>query len=216
MTTNGFYLFEKAEELSKAGLNRINVSLGTLNPETFSYIYGSNTINKILKGLQKAKEIGFDPIKLNYVIMKNLNDNELEDMIDYCAKNGFILQIIELHEVSEAIGGNTDFYEKHHLDLKPIIEQLESRAVKVQVRGSMQNRKVITLPNSVVVETISPSHELCLGCTKLRVGCDGNLFGCLYRSDLGKNIKEALHNHYSLSKYEQIVKQVVDSREPYY
>ena len=80
----------------------------------------------------------------------------------------------------------------------------------------MQNRKVFTLPNSAIVETIAPGHEFCMGCTKLRVGCDGNLFGCLYRSDLGKNIKEAILNHHSLSKYEQIVKQVVDSREPYY
>lgn len=80
----------------------------------------------------------------------------------------------------------------------------------------MQNRKVFTLPNSAIVETIAPGHEFCMGCTKLRVGCDGNLFGCLYRSDLGKNIKEAIQNHHSLSKYEQIVKQVVDSREPYY
>ncbi len=148
--------------------------------------------------------------------MKGLNDTELEDMIDYCAKNSFILQIIELHKVSEVIGGNLEFYEKHHLDIKPIIEMLEARAKKVKVRGSMQNRKVITLPNSAVVETITPSHELCMGCTKLRVGCDGNLFGCLYRSDLGKNIKEALRNHHSLSEYEQIVKQVLDSREPYY
>ena len=67
-----------------------------------------------------------------------------------------------------------------------------------------------------VIETITPGHEFCMGCTKLRVGCDGNLFGCLYRSDLGKNIKTELSNHYSLSKYEQIIKQVVHSREPYH
>lgn len=216
MTTNGLLLIEKVEELYNAGLNRINVSLASLNPNTYKNIYGSDTLEKVLIGLQKAKEVGFNPIKLNFVLMKGLNDNELEDMIEFCAKNEFILQIIELHKVSEAIGGNLDFYEKHHLDIKPIIEMLEERAEEVKVRGSMQNRKVITLPNSAVVETITPSHDFCMGCTKLRVGCDGNLFGCLYRSDLGKNIKEALRNHHSLSKYEQIVKQVIDSREPYY
>ena len=216
MTTNGLLLTEKAEELYKAGLNRMNVSLASLNPKVYKKIYGLDTLEKVLKGLQKAKEVGFNPIKLNFVLMKGLNDNELEDMINYCARNDFILQIIELHKVSEVIGGNSDFYEKYHLDIKPIIEMLEGRAEEVRVRGSMQNRKVITLPNSAVVETITPSHEFCMGCTKLRVGCDGNLFGCLYRSDLGKNIKEALRNHHSLSKYEQIVKQVMDSREPYY
>ena len=216
MTSNGLLLLEKAEELYKAGLNRINVSLASLQPEVYKKIYGSDSLKTVLKGLQKAKKIGFDPIKLNFVLMKGINDNELDSIIDFCSKNGFILQLIELHKVSDAVGGNGDFYEKRHLDVKPIIEELESRADKIIIRGSMQNRKVFILPNSAVIETITPSHEFCMGCTKLRVGCDGNLFGCLFRSDLGKNIKKALHNHHSLSKYEHIVKQVVDSREPYY
>jgi len=216
MTTNGLLLSEKAEELYKAGLNRINVSLASLQPEIYKKVYGSDSLKTVLKGLQKAKKIGFDPIKLNFVLMKGINDNELDSIIDFCAINGFILQLIELHKVSDAVGGNGDFYEKYYLDIKPIIEELESKADKIIVRGTMQNRKVFILPNSAVIETITPSHEFCMGCTKLRVGCDGNLFGCLYRSDLGKNIKEALHNHHSLSKYEHIVKQVVDSREPYY
>ncbi|MFX0024540.1 MAG: GTP 3',8-cyclase MoaA [Candidatus Hermodarchaeota archaeon] len=216
MTTNGFVLYEKAEELYKAGLNRINVSLGSLNSETYNKIYGSDSLENVLKGLKKAKEVGFNPIKLNFVIMKGINDNELDNMIAFCGENGYVLQLIELHEVSDAVGGNGKFYKKHYVDIKPIIEDLESKAEQILIRGSMQNRKVFILPNSAVVETITPSHEFCMGCTKLRVGCDGNLFGCLYRSDLGKNIKEALRNHHSLSKYEQIVKQVVDSREPYY
>ncbi|MFW9784755.1 MAG: GTP 3',8-cyclase MoaA [Candidatus Heimdallarchaeota archaeon] len=216
MTTNGLLLLDKAEELYNVGLKRINVSLASLNTEVYKKVYGSDTLKEVLNGLQKAKEVGLNPIKLNFVLMKGLNDNELEDMISFCAKNGFILQLIELHEVSKAVGGNSKFYDKHHLDIKPIIETLEARAKEVKVRGSMQNRKVFTLPNSAVIETITPSHEFCMGCTKLRVGCDGNLFGCLYRSDLGKNIKTALKNHHSLAKYEQIVKQVVDTREPYY
>ncbi|MHA2197534.1 MAG: GTP 3',8-cyclase MoaA [Promethearchaeota archaeon] len=214
MTTNGLLLRDKSEELYKAGLNRINVSLASLNPKTYERVYGYNTLEKVLKGLQKAKEVGFNPIKLNFVLMKN--DDELEDMIYFCAKNGFTLQLIELHEVSEVLGGNGEFYEKHHLDVKPIIKELELRAEEIETRGSMQNRKIFVLPNSAVIETITPSHDFCMGCTKLRVGCDGNLFGCLYRSDLGRNIKEALRNHHSLSQYEKIVKEVIDSREPFY
>ncbi len=216
MTTNGLLLLEKAEELHKVGLNRINVSLGSLKPEVYKKIYGSDSLKKVLAGLKKAKEVGFNPIKLNFVLMKGLNDDELETMIEFCGKNGYILQLIELHEVSDIVGGNGEFYKKYYLDIKPIIEDLELKAIKTIIRGSMQNRKVFTLPNSAIVETIAPGHEFCMGCTKLRVGCDGNLFGCLYRSDLGKNIKDAIRNHQSLTKYEQIVKQVVDSREPYY
>ncbi len=216
LTTNGYLLYEKAEELYNAGLNRINVSLGSLKPEVYEKIYGIDALDKVLEGLKKVKEVGFEIIKLNFVLLKGINETELDDMIEFCALNGFTLQLIELHEVSDTIGGNGDFFKKHHIDIKPFIEKFESQALKVLIRGNMQNRKIFIMPNSAVIETITPGHEFCMGCTKLRVGCDGNLFGCLYRSDLGKNIKEALRNHYSLEKYEQIVKQVVDSREPYY
>ncbi len=216
LTTNGYLLYEKAQELFEAGLNRLNVSLGSLKPEVYKEIYGIDVLQKVLKGLEKAKQVGFDPIKLNFVLLKGINDNELDDIINFCAENGFVLQLIELHEASETVGNNGEFFKKHHLSVKPIIEKLESKALEILIRGNMQNRKVFIMPNSVVIETITPSHEFCMGCTKLRVGCDGNLFGCLYRSDLGKNIKEALRNHYSIEKYEQIVKQVVDSRELFY
>lgn len=216
LTTNGFYLEEKAEELYKAGLNRLNVSLGTLNPYRYKKIYGFDGLDKVLKGLEKAKSVGFNPIKLNFVVLKGLNDEEIDQMIDFCAKKHFVLQLIELHEVSDSINNNGEFYKEYHYDVKPLINKFESLAVDKVVRGNMQNRKAFTLPNGAIVETITPSHDFCMGCTKLRVGCDGNLFGCLNRSDLGQNIKEALRNHYSMEKYEQIVRQVVNSREPYY
>ena len=217
LTTNGYFLAEKADPLRKAGLDRINVSLGTLKRSTYKKIYGKDGLEKVLNGLKKAKEIGFDLIKLNYVILKGLNDIELDDIIEFCAENEFVLQLIELHKVSTAVGGgNGGFYEQYHYDVKPLLAKFEAIAENIVVRGNMQNRKAFTLPNGAIIETIVPSHNFCMGCTKLRVGCDGNLFGCLHRSDIGLNVKKALESHYSMEKYEQIVKQVVDSREPYY
>jgi cyclic pyranopterin phosphate synthase len=216
LTTNGYYLCENAENLYKAGLNRINVSLNSLNPEVYKKLNRSDSLDKVLKGLKKAKDVGLNPIKLNFVILKGLNDNELDGMIDFCSKTGFILQLIELHKASESVGEENGFYEKYHVDLKPIIKELEKKAKQVIIRGNMQNRKVFIMPDEAVIETITPSHEFCMGCTKLRVGCDGNLFGCLYRSEEGRNLKEELRNHQSLSKYEEIVKKVVDTREPYF
>ncbi len=216
LTTNGYYLYEKGEDLYKAGLNRINVSLNSLKPEMYKKLNRSDSLKKVLKGLKKAKEVGLNPIKLNFVILKGLNDNELDDMIEFCSETGFILQLIELHKASEAIGEESGFYEKFHFDLKPIIKEFEKKAKQVIIRGNMQNRKVFIMPNDAVIETITPSHEFCMGCTKLRVGCDGNLFGCLYRSEEGRNLKEELRSHHSLAKYEQLVKKVVETREPYY
>jgi len=65
MTTNGVFLIEKAQDLYDAGLNRINVSLGTLKPNTYKKIYGSDSLETVLKGLMKAKDIGLTPIKLS-------------------------------------------------------------------------------------------------------------------------------------------------------
>ena len=216
MTTNGLYLIEKAQDLYKAGLKRINVSLGTLKPDIYKKIYGSDSLEDVLKGLRKAKEVGFTPIKLNFVVLKGMNDQEIDDMVNFCAENEFILQLIELHKVSSSVSESNGFYDKYYFAVSPLIEEFEKKAIDIEVRGNMQNRKVFTLPNSVKVETITPGHEFCMGCTKLRVGCDGNLFGCLFRSDLGTNVKEALLENHSLSMYEKIVKQVLDTREPYY
>ncbi|MFX0188329.1 MAG: GTP 3',8-cyclase MoaA [Candidatus Hodarchaeota archaeon] len=216
LTTNGYFLYEKAEDLYKAGLNRINVSLNSLKPEMYQQLNGSDSLNEVLKGLEKAKVVGLNPIKLNFVILKDLNEKELDDMIDFCSKTGYILQLIELHKVSESVGEKNGFYEKYHIGVKPFIKEFEKKARQVIIRGNMQNRKVFIMPNEAVIETITPSHEFCMGCTKLRVGCDGNLFGCLYRSEEGRNLKEELRNHQSLTKYEKIVKKVVEAREPYY
>ncbi|MHA1491287.1 MAG: GTP 3',8-cyclase MoaA [Promethearchaeota archaeon] len=216
MTTNGFLLYEKVEELYDAGLNRINVSLSSLKPKVYERICGVNSLDKVLKGLNKAKETGLSPIKLNFVILKGINDNELGDMINFCAKEGFILQLIELHEISKSVVDKNGFYEKFHYDIKPLIKEFESKAKQIIIRGNMQNRKVFILPNDAVIETITPSHDFCKACTKLRVGCDGNLFGCLFRADLGENIRNALNDHKTLSDYKDIIKKVIDLREPYY
>jgi cyclic pyranopterin phosphate synthase len=216
MTTNGFFLYEKVEELYEAGLNRVNVSLCSLKPEIYEQITGCITLNRVLMGLEKAKQVGLYPIKLNYVILRGLNEDDFEDMLHFCAENGFILQLIELHKGSSTVGAQEEFYNKYHYDIKPIMEDLNSRAINIITRGEMQNRKVYILPNNAVIETITPSHEFCMGCTKLRVGCDGNLFGCLYRSDLGRNLKNDLLTHTSLSEVESIVRKVVNSREPYF
>jgi cyclic pyranopterin phosphate synthase len=205
-----------AETLHNAGLNRVNVSLCSLKPDIFKRISGSDSLDKVLIGLDKAKEVGFFPIKLNFVLLKGINTNEIDDMIEFCSKTGFILQIIELHPVLNHMGNGKKFYDMYHFDLDPLIKDLESKALNTIKRTEMQNRKVFLMPKSIIIETVKPEHNFCLGCSKLRIGCNGNIFGCLYHSDLGINIKNALNNNHSLLEYETILKEVMDTRKPYY
>ncbi|MBD3212389.1 MAG: GTP 3',8-cyclase MoaA [Candidatus Lokiarchaeota archaeon] len=216
MTTNGYFLFEKAEALHEAGLDRINVSLPSLNPETYKKITGSDGLNRVIQGIKKATQVGLIPIKINYVVLRGLNESELEDMIKFSAKHNVVLQLIELHARSDAVGKQKEFYERYHIDLEETIYDLEDRAFDVKVRGMMQNRKVIFLPNGAIIEAIHPGHDFCMGCTKLRVGCDGNVFGCLYRADSGRNVKDDLQGECSVAQFKNAIKHVVHSREPYY
>jgi len=216
LTTNGYYLFEKAEELKIAGLNRLNVNFCSLQPRIYKKITGSDSLNKVLNGLEKAKEVGLTPIKLNCVVLKGINDNEIDDLIEFCSTTGYVLQLIQLHNFSNAIGKQQDIFKKYFLDIQDITENLKSKAVEYFNRKDMQNRRVFSLPNNVIVEIVRPNHEFCMGCTKLRVSSDGCLFGCLFCSVLGENLKEDLLTPAPLSKYEAIIKKVVESREPYF
>ncbi|MGV9203692.1 MAG: GTP 3',8-cyclase MoaA, partial [Promethearchaeia archaeon] len=166
MTSNGYKLAEMAQDLADAGLDRINVSLCSLKPEIYKKITGVDGLNQVLDGLKVAKQVGLMPIKINYVVMKGINDNEFNDLIKFCGKHEYVLQLIELHKESDALEKNNGkFYDKYHKDVFPIIEDLESKAIKTIVRGNMQNRKVFVMPNGAVIETVVPSHEFCMGCT---------------------------------------------------
>ena len=216
ITTNGYLLLEKAQDLINVGLNRVNVSLCSLKPERYSFITGSNSLPRILEGLKKAQDVGLHPIKLNFVMLKGINDDELEDMINFCANTGYILQLIELHDFSDAIGKTKEIYDKYYLNLEKIIDDISKRAIDIKVRKDMQNRKVFRLPNNAIVETVHPSHDFCMGCTKLRVSSDGKVFGCLYAANLGKDFISDLEESISLNKYEMLLKEIIDSREPHY
>ena len=97
LTTNGIFLAEQAGPLAKAGLDRVNVSLDSLRPQTYRSITGGREgdLEKVLAGIDAAKAAGLEPIKLNVVILKE-NEAEISDLIDFCREKGLILQLIEL------------------------------------------------------------------------------------------------------------------------
>ena len=98
MTSNGILLEKYAQDLKDAGLNRINVSLDTLNRETYEFITRKDYLESAKAGILKAVEVGMYPVKINMVIMKDINQNEVKDMFKFCKENNMVLQLIELIE----------------------------------------------------------------------------------------------------------------------
>jgi cyclic pyranopterin phosphate synthase len=153
------------------------------------------------------------PVKLNMLVLKNVNDDELDNMIKFAAQTGTILQLIEL----EPINLSNNYYERHHLSLDKIEQKLETLASETRVRKFMQKRRVYVLPEAKV-EVIRPieNTEFCANCTRIRVTSDGKLKPCLMRKDNLVDLLTPMRNGADNEKLKEIFIEAVKRREPYY
>ena len=212
MTTNGAYMKGLAEDLKAAGLGRVNVSLPTLDPDVYNSLMGGD-LEDAIEGVKAAVEAGLHPVKLNMLVLKNVNDGEINKLIQFAAQTGTILQLIEL----EPINLSKKYYERYHLSLDEIEQKLKKLASETRIRKYMQKRRVYVLPK-VNVELIRPieNTEFCANCTRIRVTSDGKLKPCLMRKDNLVDILTPLRNGADDKKLTEIFIEAVKKREPYY
>jgi cyclic pyranopterin phosphate synthase len=211
MTTNGALIASLAKELRARGLNRVNISLPTLNPEVYNKLTGGR-VEDVLKGIRAAVEVGFHPVKLNMLVLKCVNDYDFPEMIRFAAETGTILQLIEL----EPINVDGTYYEANHKALDEYESMLREKAAKVETRQFMQNRRIYHLPD-VKVEVVHPTEntEFCGNCTRLRVTSDGKLKPCLMRNDNLVDILTPMRNGASDEEIAQLFQLANQKRQPY-
>jgi len=212
MTTNGTFLNDLAESLKKAGLARVNVSLDTLNPRTYKTITGANELEKAVLGIKKAVEADLNPVKVNMVLLKGINDHEVWNMIESARKNNTVLQLIELESARE-----DEFYRKYHSDITGIEDELKEKAEKVIVR-SMHHRRKYSLPGKAEVEVVRPMHntEFCRYCNRTRITSDGKFKPCLFRSDNLVDFLTPMRNGASTEDLNRLFIESVKKRKPYF
>jgi len=179
MTTNGSLLAPQAEELRAKGLQRLNVSLPTLEDEVYAKLTGGR-VSDVMDGIREAIKVGFSPVKLNTLVLKGVNDLNVPDMIEYAGKTGAILQLIEL----EPVNVSADYFSLFHESLDKYEAMVAGEAASFEARKFMQNRRVYNLPHARV-EIVRPleNTEFCMHCTRLRVTSDGMLKPCFMRND---------------------------------
>jgi GTP 3',8-cyclase len=211
MTTNGLLLDGLAKPLCTAGLKRVNISLQSLNPETYQKLTGGKLENA-LAGVKAAIEAGFSPVKLNMVILKGINVGDVPEMIDFASDMGVILQLIELDPVNVS----STYYEKHHRLLDDQEAMLRDRALKIETRRLMHNRLIYHLPN-VTVEVVHPTEnsDFCMHCTRLRVTSDGKLKPCLMRNDNVTDILTPMRKGATDEELKQLFTKANLLREPF-
>ncbi len=205
MTTNGAKLSEIAYELKKAGLDRVNISLDTLDEKKYSHATRGGKIERVISGIEAAVEAGLTPVKLNMVLIEGFNTDEIDRMVEFAKqfKGDVIVQFIEL--VSLNYNG------EGHFDVYSLINKFEKDAKEIRVRN-MQRRKQFVFDN-YAVEFVKPvdNSEFCSACNRIRVTADGKIKPCLMRNDNLVDIRGL--------KGEDLKKAIVKAlnlREPFY
>lgn len=199
MTTNGFFLKERINELVGVGLNRVNVSLHSLKPERFEFITGVNGLAKVTSGIKEAVNYDLNKVKVNFVALKGINDDEILDIIKFAEGLGVHVQLIELHPVGRGKNVFTDY----HTSLGSTLKYLHDNSSRVMIRGELHNRPIFLLPSGITVEVVRPvlNPIFCAGCSRIRVAPDGGLMPCL-NSDLKFSTADLIKG--SGSRYQKV------------
>ena len=214
MTSNGILLEKYAQGLKDAGLNRINVSLDTLNRETYEFITRKDYLESAKAGILKAVEVGLYPVKINMVIMKDINQNEVKDMFEFCKENNMVLQLIELIESENC--DDDKFSADYHYKLDMLEERLADIADDVHERKFMQGRKKYYIDGGEI-EIVRPvdNSTFCANCSRLRITPDGKIKPCLLRND---NLVELISHVRAGESEEELTKifiNGINNREPF-
>ncbi len=181
LSTNATLLGKQAAALKQAGISRINVSLDSLKPEVFKRITGGE-LQTVLDGLMAAKAAGLSPIKINMVAMKGINEDEFEDMVEFCLQHDFTLRFIETMPMGATGGDATD----HYLDLQDVKKRLSKSfdLIPGVMPGGGPARYMQLKNTELRIGFITPiSQHFCETCNRVRLSVDGTLYLCLGQDD---------------------------------
>lgn len=182
MTTNGVLLAKHARDLAEAGLDRVTVSLDTLRPERFKSLTRRDALDEVLEGIEAARTVGMTALKINTVVMRGFNDDELVDLIEFGKRVGGVIRFIEYMDV----GGATDWSRAQVFSRRDILRVLTSHygAIQPVERRDRAPAERFTLPDSTQFGIISSTTApFCRSCDRSRLTADGLWYLCLYSSE---------------------------------
>lgn len=206
LSTNAVKLSRYAGDLHQSGVRRLNVSLDSLEPGTFKEITGGK-LEKVIDGLMTAKATGFIPIKINMVVMKGINEHEVETMVDFCIEHGFTLRFIE----TMPMGQTGQKAVNHYVNLQSVRKQLADRFELVPgvMPGGGPARYVQVANTDLRIGFITPlSQHFCETCNRVRLSVDGILYLCLGQ-DNQFDLKPILRNQSSDEELQEAIRYAI-------
>ncbi len=206
LTTNGTLLSLYAHRLKKAGVKRINISLDTLRRNRCKKITGSDSFYRVLEGIEKAKEAGISPLKLNTVVMKGINDDEIIDFIDFAITRGLILRFIEFMPV-------TQLWKEDRVVSIEGIKEICRRKFRLERIGTFGPgpAQYYRVEKRGILGFIATDINNCIRCRRLRLTSTGELKICLYE-DEGFPLREFLRNGFSDEEIRDKIKGRIETK----
>ncbi len=211
LSTNGVFLKEKARGLKDAGVDRVNISLDTLRRDRFFTIARMDRLGEVLRGIDAALAVGFSPVKINTVLMKGVNEDEILDLVRFGIERGIELRFIELMPTDESVEADPLKHFFSTQEAKKIVEQVyELKPADVYLSSPAQVFQIAG--TQARVGFISPlSCFFCTRCNRLRLKASGMLKTCLHgREDL--DLRAMLRSGFSESEIASAIQGVVYAR----
>jgi cyclic pyranopterin phosphate synthase len=193
LTTNGALLADRIQALKQAGLSRINVSIDTLDAEKFKRMTKRGDLAKVLDGIFAAKDAGLAPIKLNAVVERGVNDDDILPLVEFCRAHGFAMRFIEYMDV----GNSNNWTSAKLVPKKEIIDKIAARFPLREIgrdQGSAPSVDYEFVDGKGDIGVIaSVTEPFCSSCTRARLTADGKIVTCLF-AHVGHDVKAELRS----------------------
>jgi len=215
MTTNGTLLAQVAKQLAAAGLHRVNISLDTLRPERFTLITRRGRIEDVLQGIEAANRFNLTPVKINTVVIRGINDDEVVDLARKTITDGWNLRFIEWMPVGDAAAVEDNWKSQMVTEDEirtRIEEELGTLEVDNAIKGAGPARSYRLPGAQGTLGFISAvSQHFCAQCNRLRLTADGHLRPCLLADD-EIDLRTPLRNGASIKEVEAILQQAIGAK----
>lgn len=213
ITTNGQLVLRKFDTIVNSGLQRINVSLDTLDPDRFADIARSGDLATVLAGLEALKAAGLK-IKINMVPMRTANADQILPMLDYCLEHGFELRFIELMQMGHL--NHSHAFQRDFLGMEDILETIDERYEFTRTDAPYDSTAVrYEIPGAGCFGIIANESEpFCSACTRLRLSSNGFLYGCLSNA-ASHDIKPILElpEHHALARLQSVLMKTLGDKQ---
>ncbi|HGP3675217.1 TPA: GTP 3',8-cyclase MoaA [Bacillus pacificus] len=215
LTTNGSLLKKFAPDLYKAGLSRVTVSLDSLEEERFFYLNGNRSkVQRVLEGIQAAAEVGMK-IKINMVVQKGKNEQDILQMAQYFKENKHILRFIEYMDVGNYNGWDLKEVVSKQEIVDTIHQVMPLERIEANYAGEVATRYRYIGSDEEIGIISSVTDSFCSSCTRARISAEGKLYTCLFASK-GNDLRELLRSEYNDEEITDIVSDIWNNREDRY